>query len=41
MIKTIMTRKTLEEMVINTLNKGANMDLVYKLIKKLNIQIRG
>lgn len=39
-IKTYMTRKTLEEMVINTLNKGSSMEEVHKLIEKLNVQVR-
>lgn len=39
-IKTYMTRKTLEEMIFNTLSKGASMEEVHKLIEKLNVQVR-
>lgn len=39
-MKTYMTRKTLEEMVINTLKKGATMEQVHELIKRLNVVVR-
>ena len=39
-MKTIITRKSLEEMVINTLNKGATMEEIHRLIEKLNVQVR-
>lgn len=40
-MKGFITRTNLEQMVINTLKKGATMQEVYKLLDKLNIQIRG
>lgn len=40
-MQTYITRKSLEEMVINTLNKGATMEEVHRLIDKMNIKVRG
>lgn len=39
-MKTFITRKNLEDMIFNTLSKGATMEEVHKLIDKLNIVVR-